>query len=48
MDKKTLAKLVIKCIVLQYQEIDCKFMKTQSFKDEVDLIVRDERREITL
>ena len=44
MDKKTLAKLVIKCIVLQYPEIDCKFMKTQKFQDEVDLIVRDERR----
>ena len=44
MDKKTLAKLVIKCIVLQYPEVDCKFMKTQKFQDEVDLIVRDERR----
>ena len=44
MDKKTLAKLVIKCIVLQYPEIDCKFMRTQKFQDEVDLIVRDERR----
>ena len=44
MDKKTLAKLNIKCIVLQYPEIDCKFMKTQKFQDEVDLIVRDERR----
>ena len=44
MEKKTLAKLKIKCIVLQYPEIDCKFMKTQKFQDEVDLIVRDERR----
>ena len=44
MDKKTLAKLNIKCIVLQYPEVDCKFMKTQKFQDEVDLIVRDERR----
>ena len=44
MDKKTLAKLNIKCIVLQYPEVDCKFMKDQNFQDEVDLIVRDERR----
>ena len=44
MDNKTLAKLNIKCIVLQYPEVDCKFMKNQNFQDEVDLIVRDERR----
>ena len=44
MENKTLAKLNIKCIVLQYPEVDCKFMKDQNFQDEVDLIVRDERR----
>ena len=44
MEKKTLAKLKIKCIVLQYPDVDCKFMKDQSYQDEVDLIVRDERR----
>ena len=44
MEKKTLAKLKIKCIVLQYPDADCKFMKDQSYQDEVDLIVRDERR----
>ena len=44
MDNKTLAKLKIKCIVLQYPQADCKFMKDQSYQDEVDLIVRDERR----
>ncbi len=44
MEKKTLAKLKIKCIVLQYPQSDCKFMKDQSYQDEVDLIVRDERR----
>ena len=44
MEKKTLAKLKIKCIVLQYPDVDCKFMKDQNYQDEVDLIVRDERR----
>ena len=44
MEKKTLAKLKIKCIVLQYPDADCKFMKDKSYQDEVDLIVRDERR----
>ena len=44
MEKKTLAKLKIKCIVLQYPDKDKKFMKDQSYQDEVDLLVRDERR----
>ena len=44
MDKNTLAKLNIKCIVLQYPDADKKFMKGQNYQDEVDLIVRDERR----
>ena len=44
MDNKTLAKLKIKCIILQYPEVDCKFMKDQKFQDEVDLFVRDGRR----
>ena len=44
MDKKTLAKLNIQCIVLQYPDKDKKFMKDQSYQDEVDLLVRDIRR----
>ena len=44
MEKKTLAKLKIKCIVLQYPDSDKKFMKDQNYQDEVDLLVRDERR----
>ena len=44
MDVKTLAKLNIKCIVLQYPDADRKFMKDQNYQDEVDLLVRDERR----
>ena len=44
MDKNTLAKLKIKCIVLQYPDADKKFMKGQNYQDEVDLLVRDERR----
>jgi len=44
MDKKTLAKLNIKCIVLQYPDADRKFMKDMNYQDEVDLLVRDERR----
>ena len=44
MDKNTLAKLDIKCIILQYPDADKKFMKDQNYQDEVDLLVRDERR----
>jgi len=44
MDKNTLAKLNIKCIILQYPDADKKFMKDQNYQDEVDLLVRDERR----
>ena len=44
MDAGTLAKLKVECIVLKYPEADCKFMKDQGYQDEVDLIVRDERR----
>ena len=44
MDKKTLAKLNIQCIVLQYPDKDKRFMKDQSYQDEVDLLVRDTRR----
>ena len=44
MDSDTLAKLKVECIVLRYPDADCKFMKDQSYQDEVDLIVRDERR----
>ncbi len=44
MEKKTLAKLNIKCIVLQYPDADRKFMKDKDYQEEVDLIVRDERR----
>ena len=44
MEKKTLAKLKIKCIVLQYPDADKKYMKDMNYQDEVDLIVRDARR----
>ena len=44
MDNKTLAKLNIKCLVLKYPEADCKYMKDLNYQDEVDLIVRDGRR----
>ena len=44
MDDGTLAKLKVECIVLQYPDADCKYMKELSYQDEVDLIVRDERR----
>ena len=44
MDSDTLAKLKVECIVLRYPDADCKFMKDQGYQDEVDLIVRDERR----
>ena len=44
MDAGTLAKLKVQCLVLKYPDADCKFMKDQSYQDEVDLIVRDTRR----
>jgi len=44
MDSDTLAKLKVECIVLRYPDADCKYMKDLSYQDEVDLIVRDERR----
>ena len=44
MDSDTLAKLKVDCLVLRYPDADCKFMKDQSYQDEVDLIVRDTRR----
>ena len=44
MDNNTLAKLKVKCLILQYPEVDCKDMSQQSYQDEVDLIVRDSRR----
>ena len=44
MDSDTLAKLSVECIVLRYPDADCKYMKDLSYQDEVDLIVRDERR----
>ena len=44
MDAGTLAKLKVQCLVLRYPDVDCKFMKDQSYQDEVDLIVRDTRR----
>ncbi len=44
MDNKTLAKLNIKCLVLKYPELDCKYMNGLNYQDEVDLIVRDGRR----
>ena len=44
MDSDTLAKLSVECIVLRYPDADCKYMKNLSYQDEVDLIVRDERR----
>ena len=44
MDSGTLAKLKVQCLVLKYPDADCKFMKDQSYQDEVDLIVRDTRR----
>ena len=44
MDSGTLAKLKVQCLVLKYPEVDCKYMVKQNYQDEVDLIVRDTRR----
>ena len=43
-DKKTLANFSIKALVLSYPESECKLVKDMNYQDEVDLLVRDERR----
>ena len=44
MDSNTVAQLNVKCIVLDYPDADKKYMKNLNYQEEVDLIVKDTRR----
>ena len=39
MDKKQLAELTIKCLLLKYSEEECQYMKSASYQDEVKYII---------
>ena len=44
MKKKQLAELTIKCLLLKYSEEECQYMKSASYKDEIDYIVANKER----
>mgnify|MGYP003350015412 FL=1 len=44
MKKKQLAELTIKCLLLKYSEEECQYMKSASYKDEIDYIVSNKER----
>jgi superfamily II DNA or RNA helicase len=44
MDKKQLAELTIKCLMLKYSEEECQYMKTASYQEEIDYIVSNPAR----
>lgn len=44
MEKNQLAKLTIKCLLLKYSEEECRYMKSASYKDEIDYIVTNKER----
>lgn len=44
MEKKQLAELTIKCLLLKYSEEECQYMKSASYKDEIDYIVANKER----
>lgn len=44
MAKKQLAELTIKCLLLKYSDEECRYMKSASYKDEIDYIVSNKER----
>ena len=44
MDSKTLAELNIKCLLLEYSEDDCKYIKDFKYAQEIDFLVTSEKR----
>lgn len=44
MDKKQLAELTIKCLLLKYSEEECQYMKSASYQDEIKYIVSHRER----
>jgi superfamily II DNA or RNA helicase len=44
MDKDLLSNLEIECLLLTYPDSDCKLIKDFAYQDEIDWLVRDQRR----
>lgn len=44
MKKKQLAELSIKCLLLKYSDEECEYMKSATYKDEIDYIVSHKER----
>lgn len=44
MDKKTVAQLKIKCLILKYDKVCCKEIKGKNYQEEVDYIVQYQKR----
>lgn len=44
MDKKQLADLTIKCLLLKYSDEECQYMKSASYQDEIKYIVSNPAR----
>jgi superfamily II DNA or RNA helicase len=44
MQKKQLAELTIKCLLLKYSDEECQYMKSASYQDEIEYIVSNKER----
>jgi len=44
MDKKQLAELSIKCLLLKYSEEECQYMKSASYQEEIEYIISNPAR----
>ena len=44
MEKKQLAELSIKCLLLKYSEEECEYMKAASYQDEINYIISNKER----
>lgn len=44
MEKKQLAELTIKCLLLKYGEEECQYMKSASYQDEIEYIISNPER----
>ena len=44
MEKKQLAELTIKCLLLKYSEEECSYMKSASYQEEIEYIISNKER----
>ncbi len=44
MEKKQLAELTIKCLLLKYSEEECSYMKSASYQEEIEYIISSKER----